>query len=405
MRFIKNSILALLMLLLLLPQPAVAQEITPTLYCLGNCPGEPTATLPPASVTPSVSFPPVESPVPSNTQPPSEPNPTVNPCLSEGSSEIQHNKKKKKHKKSKGGFLGKFFEFILKIFELLIHMIGGKPPTTPQPTPTPSIEPSITPEVTPTVDPCITPTEVVEQPSVTPEVPTPSGTALTPTISSSLSCLSPVWSSSDPNGMNQIDGYFLHNNMWNASSYPDTKQTIFACSSSNWYVQATANDAGDGAVKTYPNVHKDYDAVPISSLNTITTSYSHVAPTAGNWNFAYDIWINGIGNGNGNIELMIWTQALGKQASAVKTYPRVGTVTLSGITYNVYKNNTYIVFEMSPYKSSSTINLKEIFSYSVSKGLIPANATLHQVDYGVEVVSTNGTQSTFKFNNFTLTAN
>ena len=71
-------------------------------------------------------------------------------------------------------------------------------------------------------------------------------------------CTNPKYVTSDTDGM-WFDGkYIVHNNMWNASSY-DVSQTLAACSYRNWRVTATADNAsGDGAVKTYPNVHVDF---------------------------------------------------------------------------------------------------------------------------------------------------
>ena len=71
-------------------------------------------------------------------------------------------------------------------------------------------------------------------------------------------CTDPKFVTSDPNGMWEQGGYIVHNNMWNASGY-DISETLRACSHRNWSVRVTAdNSNGDGAVKTYPNVHKDY---------------------------------------------------------------------------------------------------------------------------------------------------
>jgi hypothetical protein len=39
------------------------------------------------------------------------------------------------------------------------------------------------------------------------------------------------------------------------------------------------------------------------------------------------------------------------------------------------------------------------------KGWLPSNSTLGQLDFGVEIVSTNGTNATFKFTDFSITTN
>ena len=75
---------------------------------------------------------------------------------------------------------------------------------------------------------------------------------------SASTCSDPVWVTSSTNGMRNFGSYVVHNNMWNASGY-NVRETLSACSAKNWRVVATANNrSGDGAVKTYPNVHKDY---------------------------------------------------------------------------------------------------------------------------------------------------
>ena len=56
--------------------------------------------------------------------------------------------------------------------------------------------------------------------------------------------------------------------MWN-SAYALGQETLSTCSYHDWYVVSNqANDAG--AVKTYPNVHKDNADVPLSSFSTMT---------------------------------------------------------------------------------------------------------------------------------------
>jgi hypothetical protein len=49
-----------------------------------------------------------------------------------------------------------------------------------------------------------------------------------------------------------------------------------------------------GAVKTCPNVHRDYNDVPIGSFNTITSTFAETSPHVGIYGVAYDIWTNGV---------------------------------------------------------------------------------------------------------------
>jgi hypothetical protein len=119
---------------------------------------------------------------------------------------------------------------------------------------------------------------------------------------------SPVFVTSDPNGGWSNGGYYVHNNMWNSAKYSPCTSTLHAWSADNWYVVAKMdNEKGDGAVKTYPNVHKDYGNVPIDSVDSMTSNFAETSSRVGIYNFAYDIWINGIAK-PGCTEIMIWNE-------------------------------------------------------------------------------------------------
>src|SRR5262249_57897014 len=91
-----------------------------------------------------------------------------------------------------------------------------------------------------------------------------------------------------------LSGFYVDTDTWNVGGYT-VSQTMYICDYNNWYVVAKMdNSAGDGAVKTYPNVHKDFNGSPvIGSFNVISSSFGHVAPHVGIYEFAYDIWLNG----------------------------------------------------------------------------------------------------------------
>ncbi len=215
-------------------------------------------------------------------------------------------------------------------------------------------------------------------------------------------CTSPAFVTSDPNGGWSDSGYYVHNNMWNSASY-QCAETLYACSYHNWYVVANMNNNnGDGAVKTYPNVHMDYDSVPISSFKTIASTFSEASPHVGIYDVAYSIWTNGIAAA-GSTELMIWTENYNQMPAGSLS----ATVILGGVTYNAWKtsDNSYIAFVPTVVFTSGTVDILEIFNWTMSKGWLPANSTLSQLDFGVEIVSTNSTNAVFKFSDFSITTN
>ena len=198
-----------------------------------------------------------------------------------------------------------------------------------------------------------------------------------------------------------LSPYFVADDMWNISGY-SVSQTLYACSYSDWYVVATMdNSKGDGAVKTYPNSHRDFDSNPeISSFNSITSTFAETAPDSGIYEDAYDIWLNGIASA-GSTEVMIWTDNHGQTpAGSVQA-----TVTIDGRSYAVWKTTgNYIAFAASTNFTSGTVNLLDFFRWLMTKGWIPGNTTLGQVDYGPELVSTNGVPATFTVSNFSVNA-
>lgn len=218
--------------------------------------------------------------------------------------------------------------------------------------------------------------------------------------SPSATCSHPVFVTSDTNGGWSEGGYYVHNNMWNSASYPVT-ETLRACAHDNWYVVANASDAaGDGAVKTYPNVHKDYDHVPIDDLPALTSRFAASSPHVGVYNVAYDVWLNGIAEA-GCTEVMIWTENFGQTPGGRK----VATATLGGRTYDVWRASwdwQYVALVPTAAVTSGSVDLLEIFHWMTAKGWIATSATLDQVCFGVEIVSTGGRDATFTFTDFSI---
>jgi hypothetical protein len=198
-----------------------------------------------------------------------------------------------------------------------------------------------------------------------------------------------------------LGGYYVDTDTWNAANY-QVSQTMYVCGYNNWYVIANMNnDKKDGAVKTYPNVHKDFNSSPkISSFTEITSCFAHTAPHVGIYEFAYDIWLNGVAS-SGSTEVMIWTDNYFQTPSGSS----VETVTFDGQSYDVHRSGSYIAFVATKNVTSGTVNLLSFFQHIISKGWIMDTSTIGAIDYGVELVSTNGADTRFEVNDFTLTAN
>jgi hypothetical protein len=252
-----------------------------------------------------------------------------------------------------------------------------KPPTTKPPTPTP----------TQTSTPTKPPTTSTPPPTTTP----------TSTGSPSATCTNPSFVTTSTN--NQGDGrtfgaYYVHNNMWNNDN---GTYTLSACNFNNWFLDVTQPKPGDNGVQAYPNVHKDYNNVALSKIQSAKFAAGTPANCSGCvYDVAFDIWVGD----DLNNELMIWTDNKGQTPAGDK----VGTVTFGGFKYDVWHENGYTAYVSQVTQKSGTMPLASFFSDMSTRGWAP-KATTWQVDYGVEVVSTGNTKQRFNFTDFSIQEN
>jgi hypothetical protein len=246
--------------------------------------------------------------------------------------------------------------------------------------------------------------------TTTSTAPTTTTTAVTtatapPATPAAAHCADPAFSTSDADDGWGDGDYYVQNNMWNAGDY-SVSQELAACSAGNWSVTTTADDdEGDGAVKTYPNVHKDYHdwdsgkEPPLRQHSRLTSTFAATTPHTGVYNVAYDIWLNGV---PGDREIMIWTENQGQSPAGDRV---AGGLPFSGMTWDLYAtdDNEYLAFVPARPLTRGTLDLRAILDYLVGNGRVPADATLGQICFGVEVVSTGGKPATFQFTDFSVT--
>ncbi len=221
-------------------------------------------------------------------------------------------------------------------------------------------------------------------------------------------CLTPLFTTSDTNGGWSSGGYYVHNNVWNASEAGP--ETLYACSFKNWYVRSTQPNTT--SVKAYPNVHLDINNLNGSAINnytTITSTFAATSPQTGIYDVAYDIWLNGVGWGGGTTEVMIWTENHKQAPLGTTVAPQM---TFGANKYDVYRYTSnsdggvqVITLLSTPAQISGSVDLKAMFNWIVSKGWIASTATVNQIGYGVEICSTENQPATFYFTDFSVTMN
>jgi Glycosyl hydrolase family 12 len=186
--------------------------------------------------------------------------------------------------------------------------------------------------------------------------------------------------------------YFVHNNNWNDNAGGNS--VIKACNYNNWYADSNTPNHSDLSVQTYLNVHRDYNNRALSTISSARFAGSGPRCAGCIWNIAFDIWI---GNDFSH-ELMIWTENWNQRPAG----DMVGTTTIGGKQYQVWRSGsgdggilTYV--SVTP-QLSGTMPLAAFFADVRARGWTPT--TTWQVDYGVEIVDTNGTSQRFTFTDF-----
>ena len=90
---------------------------------------------------------------------------------------------------------------------------------------------------------------------------------------------------------------------------------------------STQGESDATSVKTYPSVQKTYPNEPVGQFTSMTSSYAESMPSIGDFEAAYDIWLNKLSK-----EVMFWVDNHGQTPAGTKQ----GTVTLGGLTWTLY---------------------------------------------------------------------
>jgi len=140
--------------------------------------------------------------------------------------------------------------------------------------------------------------------------------------------------------------YIVQNNRWGST----TEQCITITNGGFQVTRSAANVPTNGAPAGYPSIYwgchygnctPGFSPVQLSSsaYAGISTSVAMTYPSSGQWNAAYDIWLDPTPRTNGQntgAEIMVW---LNHQGLPQPVGSRVATVTLLGATWDVWFGN------------------------------------------------------------------
>jgi len=200
----------------------------------------------------------------------------------------------------------------------------------------------------------------------------------------------PAFESSAPFAAWNSGGYILYNNEWNSTHGP---QTIWANSFSNWGVES---DQTGTAVETYPCVQENFSNPLITSLSTLTNTFTESMPDVSSLDAeaADDVWLNNYG-----IEVMIWVDNHGQTPIG----NIIGHVTISGQSFTVWFGGgvTYS-FVLNGDETSGSTHILTALKWLETHKYVATSATLTQVDFGWEIASTGGSSQDFAMTSYSL---
>ncbi|THK33428.1 glycosyl hydrolase [Ensifer sp. MPMI2T] len=222
-----------------------------------------------------------------------------------------------------------------------------------------------------------------------------------------LSTNAPIWSSSAPYGDFSHGGYSWNNDIYGKGAGP---QTISVHADNQWSVWS--NQPNTDGIKSYP--HQAFNVgKPLSSINTLTSSFNQDVPAGGAWNTAYDIWDSSHQN-----EIMLWTNHTGNPEGSGNVKPISHHYDPSGAAIPIHRNinvggGTWNVFEgynghkvisllLTSKTNNGTVDIKSILDWLKSKGHL-GDINVGSVQYGVEITSSPGGKS-FNFKNCSVSS-
>jgi hypothetical protein len=230
------------------------------------------------------------------------------------------------------------------------------------------------------------------------KTPTPSPTGTPVSGGSGGTCNNPFASTSVERGDINIgtNGLFqVRNEAWQAGHGP---QTIYACSEQSWYVTSNQPNNG-GQVETYPDsLYSISGSKTIAQYSSITSTFGEAYQKQGDWNAAYDLWVN-----NWGTEVMIWNEwngGPGYWPSQAKT-----AVSLGGVPYHFYNNGGELMFFRDNQVKSGSADILSAYKWLVTNNYLKSTDIPTQIEYGVEICGTAGQTMRFDTTAFTVSLN
>ncbi|KAL4942442.1 xyloglucan-specific endo-beta-1,4-glucanase A [Aspergillus oleicola] len=186
--------------------------------------------------------------------------------------------------------------------------------------------------------------------------------------------------------------FILYNNLWGQDNADSGSQCTGLDSASgntiSWHTSWSWS-GGEYNVKSFANAAYQFTATQLSSLSSIPTtwdwSYSTTDIVA---NVAYDLFTTSTVGGDSEFEIMIWLAALGGAGPISSTGSSIASVTLGGVSWNLWYglngNMEVYSFVASSTTESFSADLIDFVNYLVDNQGLSSSQYLTNVQAGTE---------------------
>jgi hypothetical protein len=194
--------------------------------------------------------------------------------------------------------------------------------------------------------------------------------------------------------------WIVYNNAWGPTP---GRYVIHARSHSNWSVTADQNGGGGCggcAAEVYESAQWNYRNVRLSSVRSLSSSFSETMPTGSlrkngfDAEATYDMFING----SDTDEVMVWVDNQGQTPAG----SRHGVAEIGGQKFRVWVAGRTKEFVRTKNETSGTVNYLAVLSWLHRHGMLASADTLSQFNFGWEICDTDGLSKTFTLHSLTL---
>ncbi|KAL3433007.1 xyloglucan-specific endo-beta-1,4-glucanase A [Aspergillus tetrazonus] len=186
--------------------------------------------------------------------------------------------------------------------------------------------------------------------------------------------------------------FIVYNNLWGQDNADSGSQCTGVDSANgnsvSWHTTWSWS-GGSSSVKSYANAAYQFTATQLSSLSSIPSTWEwQYSTTDIVANVAYDLFTSSSVGGDSEYEIMIWLAALGGAGPISSTGSSIATVTLGGVTWNLYSgpNGSMQVYSFvaSSTTESFSADLMDFINYLVENQGLSNSQYLTHVQAGTE---------------------